>query len=1622
MATSQINPPPGFVLEEIKPPQGFVLERTFTPPGFELESKVPSPFALPQIEGVEVQEQFIGPAPKPKKDISYYTGRNFKKAIKSGWLIPGKDAMKSRADLVIAISKYTGLPKNVVDENYDELIRSKEITGVSPDPTTVESIGMAMTGAVTAGLAMNTAATVIGVAGFMALDEAENAIISAITEYDYIPFAGIRGMFDPSIPPSRNISDLLPVEATRATKETLEILDLIGKGLILGAVHKKGPAIVERITKEYVDSYSLPKTLYLDAKKVRAAQGVKAAGKITKVEAELLKELNLSSSQWRAAAKNGITIEVPTEKITRMVDKPWYGKIKKAFTGKVTDKVVKSERLAQEPIKVAPRALLEEPAEVAYAGKKVVFEPPIEVPAPEVKVGDIIEPSKEIRDWAKKQKTFINVNEKSIRKEWLDYDPEIPNKRLESVVKDELRENRDKVSQLDNNPVKVLQERIAQWDDWIRNASKEEIDEGNVETWKNNLKDDLELINTLEEIKPEVEVEIKPEVEVEIKPEVVEAVDYQVGDKVRINNAVTVTVKEITDKYIVGERGGISEQYSLTNDIQKVEPVAKKPPRILKEQEAEKIKLTESIAEQEQQLDNPDLTTIQRKKLEQSISVSRKLVEGIEGFERREEIAEEKGVPKDLFINASTPGYEETKIPTEPVADVKPISKREIVSEMRKRFGIAIKGKVTEKWKRGLMGYYKGFENIIRTRTAEDIITLSHELAHFIDRDIFGLVKTKNRPHFKKWADELGPLDYDQSKQRTSEGFAEFVRYYLTGETAQERAPKFYKYFTGEFAEKNPEVIAHLNDLKVLFERYDKQGSLERVKQQIDYTGKPPPQTIAESAQDIARRFRIAWLDNLAGLKDVMYKQADLEGKLRPSDDPIFLLELFAGGKYRSKAQYYIKENLQPIIKKVADDLDNFLAYAYARRALSRPDINSGIELQDAQFVFEKLNSKKFKETSDQLDAFSEGLLDMMVEVGGLSPESKEQIRLINPFYIPLRRFFVENLKYYKGGVPKPAYAGKPIKGIKGSGRPIINPIESLVIYTENVFQAVDKTKIAKALANLSSLEGMGGFVNKVPPPTDVKKIKLETLEKELERLGLGTYQIFEDAPLEADFLVTLFSQGKKYTGKDNIITLWIDGKPEFYEIHPEVYKAIENIDYYSLGPVLDFMFAGPTRLLKLGAVGIKAGFSLITNPIRDMFAALIYTKARPDPLITVKGVGGYLGVGPQKYIDAARAMKAAGMDMGTMSGADLYRRRKSTQELINSAKGGKGKVLNVVNHPLNAIREIFSIGEMAPRTAEFAKMLEKNEEIYGSGSEDAMLAALHDAQELTINFTRMGYWARALNQMVAFFNPAIRGPQRMIKFARKNPGKFWARGLAFITTPTITAWYYNKDKEWYKNLPGYRKYMNLIIDFSDFSDSEQILMLPLPHEVGLIFTAPVAALDYYYEKDPKAVDEWAKQFVDQSTPPLTPATFKPLIDAYAKKTWYGTDLESLGMQFKEAPDRYRDYTPELAKVLSKWIYKYFPDYEVSPLQVETILSGYTGGILPGVTEPFDYLESGELSDLPAIGRLFLRESSYINRINVDYDRLKRLRQKRGSGTINPNEKRELKITERKLRLLQKRK
>ena len=327
------------------------------------------------------------------------------------------------------------------------------------------------------------------------------------------------------------------------------------------------------------------------------------------------------------------------------------------------------------------------------------------------------------------------------------------------------------------------------------------------------------------------------------------------------------------------------------------------------------------------------------------------------------------------------------------------------------------------------------------------------------------------------------------------------------------------------------------------------------------------------------------------------------------------------------------------------------------------------------------------------------------------------------------------------------------------------------------------------------------------------------------------------------------------------------------------------------------------------------------------------------------------------------------------------------------------GKTIYTVAHPIDALRELFGVTEAGTRIGEYGPALKAAEKKYGKGSKDAAIYALNQAQDVTTNFSRHGKIAKVLNQMIPFFNAAIQGPDKIIRTFGKRPVATLLKALIALTIPAIWLWWKNKDEEWYKNMAKWERLQYLHFKIPGTST---IIRIPVPFELDHIFqSAPVAALDAWYRKDPKMVTEMFEESLKQANPFDWPATFRPIIDIMANEDFAGRPVVSKSAEYKLPEDQYGNYTTELMKIIGKAI-------GYSPAKLEHLVASYSGGLYTRVARTIDLKNKEEItkSDMPVIGTLFLREP-YAPRaqLNRFYEKRDLLNQKYSSKKISGEEK-----------------
>lgn len=971
------------------------------------------------------------------------------------------------------------------------------------------------------------------------------------------------------------------------------------------------------------------------------------------------------------------------------------------------------------------------------------------------------------------------------------------------------------------------------------------------------------------------------------------------------------------------------------------------------------------------------------------------------------------------------------QFPIEAEGKGKPVTKQSIISWIETAFDVPIRGKLTHPFRKSL-GHYQTKAQGIRMVDVRSLLTASHEIGHHIDHKVLGRF-SKDAGGNKAIYEELttvGKKLYGKRKPNggyRGEGFAEFIRgVSFSNQFVLDHFPATLKWFNTTFKNNNPKAFSNIKKLEQRMQRYMNQGAESRVEAMINR--KPIRRSAKKTLRDGWLWFRSAFDTEYAPVEDFI-KKAGIIG-LKDSENPAELLTAFTMTS-GSKARTMVLRNtmdvwgrvtgkgLKEVIAPVAKDIKEFTRYIVSWRSLNleKRGINSGISKEDALHVFNQYDNPAWREVAKEITLWNQRVLQVLVDTGVLQQDQLDLMVSLNPIYVPFARAFMKGeLVSEAGGSGKGVTdQAKGVHAIKGSGREIIDPFEQMIKQTENIIAIAQKAAVARSLVQLSeNKEGIARFIWKIPAPRQATSFSAEQIKKDIlqiaaDKFGLDLSEGMPSEMLEQwDEILTVFSNAKEYGGKDNVISLVVDGKRTFYQVEPMLYRALRGLDKITLN-LLGKIAAFVPKLQRLGATQLNPSFSLGANPIRDAMDITFKAKHAKIPfLTTVIGTFRYLSTTKLskklgfKPSFAAQQFIDVGGQMAGLSGQDRSQIQHLRGELL--ANSVKGFAIETVKHPIDVLREIFGVSESGPRIQEYKKALEFAEKKYGKGSPDAIIYAINAARDQSINFTRHGFIGKYANIFIPFWNAGAQDISKTARTFKTRPIAATLNAITYLTMPALALWYYNKDEEWWKELDAHEKWNNI-----HFKIGNKIIRLPVPFLVGHIFQGiPVALADSLYRKDPDSIKEmmgmaWKRNFKDLAR---WPTIVQVPMDVAANKSWSGRPIVSKSAEGKLPEDQVATYTKDFAKAMGKVL-------NLSPAKIEYVLNQVSGGLYRNTHTAVDALrgkseKSDQPSDIPILGRFFLRDQ-YAPRKTIEafYDRLDLLSRKKNSDKITDAENEE---------------
>lgn len=928
----------------------------------------------------------------------------------------------------------------------------------------------------------------------------------------------------------------------------------------------------------------------------------------------------------------------------------------------------------------------------------------------------------------------------------------------------------------------------------------------------------------------------------------------------------------------------------------------------------------------------------------------------------------------------------------------------DIVKGISDKFGIPIAtGKVTD---RQASGIYKDKPETIRTRIANNLPTISHELGHHLDKK-YDLSKLESVKELRKAVSEefLGQYPADA---KNSEAVAEFVRIYLKNTNDANRlCPDFYSDFISSLSKED---LKSLNGIASSVNEYLSYNISERYDAAIVSSQKKEKVPFKEKWH----KWYSDWVDAFHPQKQAMDFVEDATGQTLSGKDNAYILATNSLNAH-TVANFLICDGFRDLGGNIVDAksfvdsigmvnskdvklLDKYLVLRHslewiapeqedvtAKRVFADDTLENAEEIKKQIAELEKAHPE-IKTAAENLYEYQNNVIkNFVIPAGGMTEETLDMLNRKYPSYVPFYRAVGK-----KSGFAKGTFANQrsPIMRAKGSGALIISPTESIIRNTEKMVKFAMRNQVMGMWADYAdTVDGFGQYMEKVAPDMIPHSINI-TSQK--ERFTDALQQIVnsgDDYFAVSDLFEEIFNDAVvDFTPIANankkIVTVLRNGNAEYYQIHDDAFfNSIAELSPKQTEGLLKIMNSvmQPMKLL----ITQKNPIFATTNAIRDYGTA--YKLSEINNPVTfaaqyVKALGGII-TNSENY----KQYKAMGGGHSSELSANVESISKTLRDVAQKDMGKARRLAySVFRHPVETVAMINDAVESTPRYMEFMRTL-------NSGGD--LQQAIYNADDLTTNFKRSGKGstAKAVNKTIMFNNAAIQGLDKMFRtMTAKDPKKRYKTLLKWMLHALIMGiigYIYNKevDEEGYKNLSSYKKnnFYNYAIGDGKF------VSLPKPRENALLDTFTERTIEYLFGDNENAFYDFGSYLGLQLLPPMLPDTLNPveavhsvggstifggLLDVGFNQDFKGTPIESKYDEYIPSNERYSESTTKLAYELGQT--ELARDLDMSPKKIDHLISSYTG-ILGQVNKAIFPMNDSRRDKSIGLRNKFISDSNY---------------------------------------------
>ena len=940
----------------------------------------------------------------------------------------------------------------------------------------------------------------------------------------------------------------------------------------------------------------------------------------------------------------------------------------------------------------------------------------------------------------------------------------------------------------------------------------------------------------------------------------------------------------------------------------------------------------------------------------------------------------------------------------------KPKSLSTIIAEIEHDFGINITtGHIRGK---GVLGKYDVKSGGIRTKIANNLPIVSHELGHHFERT-FGIKEQLTEEMTKELTSQLTEIATEKysDEQLIREGVAEYIRRFLQNrETAAIDYPLFTDFFLKCFTAKDLARFEQLaDDINAYYSLdADTATSSIRLREEGGIDLRTPVEKLKDTASTIyqalidsnhaIKRFdrstgsnaymyatNAAYSDAIAG-QIVTGDLTDKDGKYISSGLKTVLngIDLNNKEEYRLFGEYLVvkhgPERLKEGMRVFADDRKNSTSFMERRQA----------ELE-AQYP-------QFEEVSERLYDFIKKFYQTWgVDTGLISGSMLESWGERWEFYVPFNRA-VEKGKNNYGAKRGFANQNSTIKKAKGGGQDIYNPVDNLIDNIVKMVNAGVRNNVMLTIAD--SAEKLGAdatFLEKVPMPLSVTKMDMTGVKDQLTN-WLEESDLDEKSKIKAEGVVNnlddiLLQYGRGKAG-GNVITVLKNGAPQAWKINDaDLLKSLTSLSPKTMDGIWD-AYAVVSRFMTANITGNNIVWSIFSNLPRDFGTFFTYSKNK-NVVKMAKGVGSaYLN---KVKGDSADPLYKEFLAMGGGKTSAYTADRNLTKDIRKKLSDRKFNP-----NPLDWIGFASDIIEAGPRFATYKMMREA-----GMTPQEAF----YEAMDITTNFRRSGSISKELNKGVPFFNASVQGLDKFRRWitAEEYSGtqrKKAIRGrvISYVAvSAAIAAIFYalnngddEKEKE-YEQLSTYTKNSYWVIPVGD----GKYFAVPKPREIGVLSSFFERCMEYGVGENDHAFDEFYAYASENFLPAIANdiaqigqkglvETFQNIIGSFgllgvfgylgANRDFLGRPIVSSGLQNLEPKDQYTDRTSKIAYWLGQ-------AFNGSPEQIDYFMQQVLGGWWKYQKALFPVGEKNVDWTL-GVGNTYIKDSQYSTDLtNWLYDR-----------------------------------